>query len=70
VSLEECEALWVANQSVEHHNVYLPHGWYLNRSRVPVPPPPSVAGPKMDAEIRRRIRNLPEAMRHDRKYYN
>jgi hypothetical protein len=69
VLLEECEQLWAANQSVNHHDVGLPHGWHLNRARVPVPPP-LPAGPKLDAEIRCRIRNLPEVMRHDRKYRN
>jgi hypothetical protein len=69
VLLEECEALRAANQSVDHHDVCLPHGWHLNRARVPVPPPPP-AGPKMDAEIRRSIRNLPEALRLERKYRN
>jgi hypothetical protein len=37
--------------------------------RVPVPPP-SAAGSKLDLEIRRRIRNLPEAPWLDRKYRN
>jgi hypothetical protein len=67
VPLEECEALWAANQSIDHHHVCL--GWYLNRARVSVPPSPP-AGLKLDAEIRRRIRNLPEALRLDRKYRN
>jgi hypothetical protein len=53
---------------MDHHDVSLPHIWHLNRARVPVPPPST--GPKLDAEICRRIRNLPEAMRHDRKYRN
>jgi hypothetical protein len=66
--LEECEQLWAANQSVDHHDIDLPHGWYLNRATVPVLPPPS--GPKLDARIHRRIWNLPKAMRHDRKYRN
>jgi hypothetical protein len=57
-----------SKQSIDHHDVGFPHGWHLNRARVSVPPPS--AGPKLDAEIRRRIRNLPEAMRHDRKYRN
>jgi hypothetical protein len=60
VPLEECEALWVANKSVDHLDVGLLHGWHLNQAKVPVPP--SVAEPKLDAEIRRRIWNLPEAM--------
>jgi hypothetical protein len=30
VRLEECEALWAANQSVDHPDVSLPHGWHLN----------------------------------------
>jgi hypothetical protein len=67
VPLEECEALWAANQSVDHHDVCLLHGWHLNRARVPVPLPPP-AGPKLDAEIRCRIRNLLEAPWLDRKY--
>jgi hypothetical protein len=58
VPLEECEALWAANQSVDHPDVSLPHDWHLNRVRVSVPPVPSV-GPRLDAKIRRRIRNLP-----------
>jgi hypothetical protein len=69
VPLEECEALWAANQSVDHHDVSLPHGWHLNRARVLVPPPPP-AGLKLDAEIRRHNLNLPEALRFDRKYWN
>jgi hypothetical protein len=36
---------------------------------VSVSSPPSV-GPKLDAEIRRRIRNLHEALQLDRKYRN
>jgi hypothetical protein len=59
----------VANQSVDHHDVGLLHGWHLNHARVPVPPPPEV-GPKLDAEICRRIWNLPEALRLDRIYRN
>jgi hypothetical protein len=69
VRLEECEALWVANQSVDHSDVFLPHGWHLNRARVPVSPAPPV-GPRLDAEIRRRIRNLPQSLREDRQYRN
>jgi hypothetical protein len=68
VLLEECEQLWAANQIVDHHNVGLPHGWHLNCARVQVPAPP--AGRKLDAEICRRIRNLPEAVRHEHKYRN
>jgi hypothetical protein len=48
VRLEKCEALWAANQSVDHPDVSLPHGWHLNRSRVPVPPALPV-GPRLDA---------------------
>jgi hypothetical protein len=40
--LEECEALWAANQSVDHLDVSLPHGWHVNPVRVPVPPAPPV----------------------------
>jgi hypothetical protein len=74
VPLEECEAFWAVNQSVDHHDVSPlppppPHGWHLNRARVPIPPAPP-AGPKLDAEIRRHIRNLPQALRVDRKYRN
>jgi hypothetical protein len=69
VPLEECGALWVNNQSIDHHDVGLPHGWHLNRARVSVPPP-LPAGPKLNAETRRRILNLPEALRLDRKYRN
>jgi hypothetical protein len=69
VYLEESEALWAANQSVDHLDVSLPHGWHLNRARVPVPSVPPV-GPRLDAEIRCRIRNLPLALREDRQYWN
>jgi hypothetical protein len=58
VRLEECEALWAANQSVNHPDVSLPHGWHLNHARVSVLLAPPV-GPRLDAEIRRRISNLP-----------
>jgi hypothetical protein len=56
------------NQSVDHPDVSLPHSWHLNPARVPVPPAP--VGPRLDAEIRRRIRNLPQLLREDRKYRN
>jgi hypothetical protein len=69
VPKEECKALWEANKSVDHPDVSLPHGWHLNRARVPVLPPPE-AGPKLDAEISRRIRKLPQAMRYECKYQN
>jgi hypothetical protein len=36
---------------------------------VPVPLVPSV-GPRLDAEIRRRIRDLPRSLREDHKYRN
>jgi hypothetical protein len=36
VPLEECKQLWAANQSVDHHDVGLPHCWHLNRARVSV----------------------------------
>jgi hypothetical protein len=58
VRLEEGEALWAANQRVDHPDVSLPHGWHLNLTRVPVPSAPPM-GPRLDAEIRCRIRNLP-----------
>jgi hypothetical protein len=67
--LEECEELWVANQSVDRPDVSLPHGWHLNPARVMVPPPPPL-GPRLDAEIRRCICNLPQSVREDRKYRN
>jgi hypothetical protein len=67
--LEECEALWKANESVDHPNVGLPHDWHLNRARVSVPPPPEV-GLKLDVEICRRNRKLPEPMRCERMYEN
>jgi hypothetical protein len=51
---EECNALWEANQNVDHPNVSLPHGWHLNRARVPVPPPLET-GPELEAEMRRSI---------------
>jgi hypothetical protein len=63
VLLKECEVLWAANKSVDHPYVGLPHGWHLNRARVPVPPSLE-AGPKLDAEIRL------EAMRCDCMYQN
>jgi hypothetical protein len=63
------EALWVANERVEHPDVSLPHGWHLNRAREPISPP-SEAGPKLDAEICRRILNLPEPMCYERMYQN
>jgi hypothetical protein len=66
---EECEAHWEANESVEHPNISLPHGWHLNCAKVAVPPPPE-AGPKLDAEIRCRIQNLPDPMRYERMYQN
>jgi hypothetical protein len=69
VRLEECEALWAANQSVDHPDVSLPHGWHLNPTRVPVLPAPPM-GPRLDAEMRRSIRNLPQSMREDCKYQN
>jgi hypothetical protein len=67
VRLKECEVLWTANQSVDHPDISLPHGWYLNPARVTVPPAPLV-GPRLDAKMCRRIRNLPQSMREDRKY--
>jgi hypothetical protein len=69
VHLEECKALWVANRSVDHPDVSLPHGWHLNRARVPVSPAPPV-GPRLDVEIRCHIRNLPQSLREDHKYRN
>jgi hypothetical protein len=69
VCLKECEALWAANQSIDHPDVSLPHGWHLDPARVLVPPVPPV-GPRLDAEMCRRIRNLPQSMRQDRKYRN
>jgi hypothetical protein len=75
VPLVECEELWAANQSVDYPDVSFPHGC----NSVPVPPPPEV-GLKLDAEIqrcirnlpevRRCIRNLPEALRNDHMYRN
>jgi hypothetical protein len=69
MSKEECEALWKANESVDHPDVSLPYGWHLNRARVSVLPPPET-GPKLDAEMHRRIRNLPKAMRCNHMYQN
>jgi hypothetical protein len=40
VRLEECEALWAANQSFDHPDVSLPQGWHLNRARLSVSPAP------------------------------
>jgi hypothetical protein len=62
VCLEECEALWEANQSVDHPDVSLPHDWHLNLVRVPNPPT-SPVGPRLDAEMHCRICNLPQSMR-------
>jgi hypothetical protein len=67
VPLDECEQLWEANEGVDHPNVSLPHGWHVKRARVPVPQVPE-KGPDLDAEIRRRIQNLPEHLRCERKY--
>jgi hypothetical protein len=67
--LEECELLWAVNQSVDHHDISLPHGWHLNHARVAVLLAPPV-GPRLDAEIRRHIRNLPQSLREDRQYWN
>jgi hypothetical protein len=50
VPLEECEYLWAVNQSVDHHDVGLPHGWHINSAKVSVPPPSS-AGLTLDAAI-------------------
>jgi hypothetical protein len=69
VPLEECEQLREDNESINHPNVGLPHGRYLNHARVPVSPVPE-KGPKLDAEILRRIQNLPEPQRYERKYQN
>jgi hypothetical protein len=69
VPLEECEALWAAKQSVDHPDISLPHGWHLNRARVPVPPAPPF-GLRLDAEIHRHICNLPQMLREDRQYRN
>jgi hypothetical protein len=69
VPKEECGALWEANQSVDHPDISLPHGWHLNIARVPVPPPLE-EGPKLDAEIRCHIKKLPEPMRYERMYQN
>jgi hypothetical protein len=69
VRLEEYEALWAANQSVDHPDVSIPHSWHLNHAKVPVPLAPLV-GPRLDADIRRRICNLPQAPREDRQYRN
>jgi hypothetical protein len=44
VQKKECEALWEANESVDHPGVFLPNSWHLNRARVPVSSPPD-AGP-------------------------
>jgi hypothetical protein len=64
VPREECEALWEANESVDHPDALAPHpcqgaGHAAIRGR-----------PKLDAEMRRRVQNLPEAMRCDRMYEN
>jgi hypothetical protein len=52
-----------------NHDVCLTHGWHLNCARVPVSPP-LPTGAKLDAKICRRIWNLPEALRLNRKYQN
>jgi hypothetical protein len=69
VRLEECEALWAANQSVDHPDVSLPHEWHLNPARVLVLPVPLV-GSRLDAEMHCRIRNLPQSLQEDRQYRN
>jgi hypothetical protein len=57
------------NQSVDHPDISLPHGWHLNPARVSVPPAPLV-GLRLDAEMHHRIRNLPQSPREDRQYRN
>jgi hypothetical protein len=56
-------------ESVNHPDVGLPHGWHLNHARVLVPPVPE-EGPKLIAEICCRIQNLPELQRYMCKYKN
>jgi hypothetical protein len=66
---EECKVLWEGNESVDHPDVSLPHGWHLNHARVPIPPPLE-AGPKLDAEISHRVHKLPHLMRYERMHQN
>jgi hypothetical protein len=44
VLLEECEQWWRDNEDINHNNVFLPAGRYLNRARVPIPPVPTRLG--------------------------
>jgi hypothetical protein len=69
VPLQECEQVGEDNESVNHPDVGLPHGWHLDCARLPVPPVPE-EGPKLDAEIHRRIQNFPDQLRCERKYQN
>jgi hypothetical protein len=66
VALEECERLWQDNEGINHLDVSLPHGWHLNHARVAVPE----KGPRLTAEIRRRIQILPDSLHCERKYQN
>jgi hypothetical protein len=67
--LEEREQLWQDNKGIDHPDVSLPHDWHLNHANVLVPPVPE-EGPKLTAEIRRSIQNLPELLRCKRMYQN
>jgi hypothetical protein len=63
----ECQRRWRKGEGIAHPHVSLPDGWHLNIERVPVPPAPTT-GPVFDAEVRRRVDNLPQALRHERLY--
>jgi hypothetical protein len=61
--------LWQDNKGIDHPDVSLPHEWHLNHANVLVLPVPE-EGPKLTAEIRRSIQNLPELLRCKRMYQN
>jgi hypothetical protein len=65
VLVDECERRWRDGEGIDHHVVSLPIGWHLTRARVSLS-----QVPKLVAEIRRRIRNLPETRRVEHKYNN
>jgi hypothetical protein len=70
VPLAECWEHWDVGIPISHHDVSLPGGWHRNFDRVPIPPAPRVGTAALHEEMRRRIREFPEAQRYDRKFYN
>ena len=54
---------WRTGTPLHQRDVHLPHGWHLNRGRVPVPPVPP-EGPARDAEIERHRLLLPPHRRN------